>query len=125
MRSFLFAFAAAVLFGGAHGVVRISCIGDSITLGGSTDCASSDNVSYPAYLQQFLGSDFVVTNFGDSGKTMLTNGLCGPPAAGNCSYVSTATWPAALASNPDIVTIALGTNDAKVRLSCLLCARFG
>ena len=44
---------------------------------------------------------------------MLTNGQCGPPVQGNCSYVGTPTWPAALASSPDIVTIMLGTNDAK------------
>ena len=44
---------------------------------------------------------------------MLTNGLCGPPAGSNCSYVGTSTWPGALASDPDIVTIMLGTNDAK------------
>ena len=59
------------------------------------------------------GDQFIVQNFGNEGKTMMTNGMCGPPAQGNCSYVGTPSWPAALASSPDIVTIMLGTNDAK------------
>ena len=88
---------------------RIACIGDSITAGA---CAQVTH-GYPAVLQGLLGSAFAVGNFGNSGKTMLKDGLCGPPASGNCSYVGTPTWPAALSSSPDIVTIMLGTNDAK------------
>lgn len=94
---------------GVVALTRVSCIGDSITAGA---CAQKTK-GYPAVLQSILGSSFQVTNFGNSGKTMLTDGLCGPPPAGNCSYVGTPTWPAALASQPDIVTIMLGTNDAK------------
>lgn len=44
---------------------------------------------------------------------MLKQGLCGPPPSGDCSYWDTPTWPALLNSTPDIVTIMLGTNDAK------------
>ncbi len=88
---------------------RISCIGDSITAG----VCSQNTHGYPAVLQALLGASYNVSNYGNSGKTMLTNGLCGPPAGGNCSYVGTPTWPAALVSQPNIVTIMLGTNDAK------------
>jgi hypothetical protein len=35
---------------------RISCIGDSITVGGTGDCASRDSANYPAFLQEFLGT---------------------------------------------------------------------
>jgi lysophospholipase L1-like esterase len=64
-------------------------------------------------LQTLLGAAYNVSNYGNSGKTMLTNGWCNPPPSSNCSYVGTPTWPAALVSQPDIVTIMLGTNDAK------------
>lgn len=53
-----------------------------------------------------------VSNFGNSGKTMLKKGLCFA-SGGDCSYWNQPTWPAVLASEPDIVTIMLGTNDAK------------
>lgn len=89
--------------------IRISCVGDSITAG---VCATNSG-GYPAILQGLLGSNFSVTNYGNSGRTMLKRGLCGPPASGDCSYWDTPTWPAALDSTPDIVTIMLGTNDAK------------
>lgn len=90
-------------------VTRISCVGDSITAGVCSDTTHG----YPAVLQTLLGSNFSVSNFGDSGRTMLKNGLCGPPADGDCAYWDTETYPLALNSTPDIVTIMFGTNDAK------------
>lgn len=89
--------------------IRVSCIGDSITVG----VCSSNGMNYPNILQTLLGPNYIVQNFGNSGHTMLKNGLCGPPPAGNCSYWGTPQWAAAQASTPDIVTIMLGTNDAK------------
>jgi len=89
--------------------IRVSCVGDSITAG----CCTSGVPAYPELLQQVLGSGYVVTNYGNSGKTMLKKGICGPPPSGDCSYWTTPTYPAAIASTPDVVTIMLGTNDAK------------
>lgn len=86
--------------------IRISCVGDSITAG----VCSSTTHGYPAVLQTLLGSNYLVTNYGNSGKTMLKQGLCGPPAGGDCAYWDTPTYPQALESTPDIVTIMLGTN---------------
>ena len=95
-------------------VIRVSCVGDSIT---SYGCASADNMTYPAQLQRLLGTDqYVVSNHGRSGQTMLKQGLCGSNATnceGNCSYWKPQNIDPALQSNPDIVTIMLGTNDAK------------
>ncbi len=88
--------------------VRVTCIGDSITEGGACNLS----YSYVNVLQEMLGSGFAVTNAGVSAKTMLKQGQCN--GGGDCSYWNTATWPKALASTPDIVTIMLGTNDAKV-----------
>lgn len=86
--------------------VRITCIGDSITEGGACN-----TVSYTQSLQTLYGSDAVITNAGVSSQTMLKKGLCNDLTP--CSYWNTHGWSDALKSQPDIVTILLGTNDAK------------
>jgi acyl-CoA thioesterase I len=86
--------------------IRITCIGDSITQGGA--CTPH---SYTDVLQTLVGTDHQVINAGISAKTMLKKGLCND--MGDCSYWNTDSWPQALKSNPDVVTIMLGTNDAK------------
>ena len=101
--------------------IRVSCVGDSITI---YACASNDSMPYPAQLQRMLGSKFNVSNLGNSGHTLLKDGLCGgggaclpvPQCGGDCSYwnaTGPCSMPGALASTPDVVTIMLGTNDAK------------
>ena len=101
---------------GQKDTIRVSCVGDSITFHG---CASNESMTYPSQLQRLLGPGYVVENFGDSGKTMLKEGLCGnggepiPQCSGDCSYWHQDTFANALHSSPDIVTIMLGTNDAK------------
>ena len=103
--------------------ITISCVGDSITVADGDQC-------YPSQLGRLLGAGYNVTNRGVSGHTMLNSGLCAASPAGswrrpclhtsdaktcsgNCSYWSTPQFQATLASNPDIITIMLGTNDAK------------
>jgi acyl-CoA thioesterase I len=86
--------------------VRITCIGDSITEGGA--CSSP---SYTENLQDLYGSTATITNAGVSAQTMLKSGLCDEITP--CSYWNTNGWKTALESQPDIVTIMLGTNDAK------------
>ena len=85
-------------------MIRIACIGDSITEG----WASSDmNIcSYPAALQRTLWKDYVVLNYGASGKTMRDD-------LGD-HYVNTGFYNAAVqyAENFDLVFIMLGTNDS-------------
>lgn len=108
----LFALLNFEKYGGKSGPIRVTCIGDSITEGGA--CGA---VSYTYALQDILGDGYTVTNCGVSGMTMLKKGMCGDPAygnvAGDCSWWNTWAYPAALDSEPDIVTIMLGTNDAK------------
>ena len=83
--------------------VRVACIGNSITDGFGIDMASQRG--YPAQLQQLLGNDYHVKNFGVSGRTMLNKG--------NLPYQNELAWRDALAFRPDIVIIKLGTNDSK------------
>lgn len=94
--------------------IRVTTIGDSITEGGG--CVKD---SYTVILQKMLGIEYEVFNAGVSGQTMLKNGKCNvgeddPPSNyGDCSYWKTDAWQNAQKSTPDIVTIMLGTNDAK------------
>lgn len=110
----LILFVALIVIWGQSGPIRITCIGDSITEGGG--CVPG---SYTDVLQEMLGSAYIVTNAGKSSQTMLKKGKCNtnpddPPSNyGDCSYWNTDTWTAAQNSQPDIVTIMLGTNDAK------------
>lgn len=66
--------------------LRVSCVGDSITHGYGMDVPSTQGCSsgacllmlhvaplddrYPAILQRLLGDEYVVSNFGNDGKTM-------------------------------------------------------
>lgn len=84
---------------------KIACVGDSITYGLGIE--DRDNKSYPAVLQQLLGSQFVVGNFGKSGATLLKNG--------HRPYVEQVEYQQALAFKGDIVVIHLGVNDTDPR----------
>lgn len=78
--------------------VRVACVGDSITQGVGIQNPQKDG--YPAKLQEILGSNWTVQNFGVGGRTMLRK-------------ADPFDHRPALESSPDIVIIALGTNDAK------------
>ena len=86
--------------------MRIACVGDSITFGMRTTRGAKGAFinSYPAQLQRMLGSEAVIGNFGQSGATLLN--------AGTRPYQKLPPFKAALASNPSVVVIQLGTNDA-------------
>ncbi|GAB4016427.1 GDSL-type esterase/lipase family protein [Spirosoma koreense] len=83
--------------------LRIACVGNSITEGTRLKYPGAE--SYPAQLQGLLGYDYEVLNFGVSGKTVMQT---------ENSYRATAAYQNALKSNPDIVTIKLGTNDSRL-----------
>jgi lysophospholipase L1-like esterase/pimeloyl-ACP methyl ester carboxylesterase len=82
--------------------IRVACVGDSITAGAG---ATSSFSSYPSQLGRMLGDGWTVGNFGNSGKTLLNSG--------DFPYQATDSLPKALAFNPNIVVIMLGTNDTK------------
>jgi lysophospholipase L1-like esterase len=97
---FLFSQIAVV----AQKSIRISCVGNSITAG--SRLANPKTEAYPAQLQQLLGSGYVVKNFGVGGRTVIKD--C------DRSYMATPAYQEALKSEPDIVTIKLGTNDSRL-----------
>jgi len=113
----------ALAAGAAAAPIKVSCVGDSIT-------AEGGDMTYSLQLGRLLGPAYAVSNRGKSGHTMLSTGLCGagpggswrhpclpnkdiPQCSGDCSYWGTDMMNATIADQPDIVTIMLGTNDAK------------
>jgi arylsulfatase A-like enzyme/lysophospholipase L1-like esterase len=82
----------------AHAQTRVACLGDSITAGARVDAATQ---SYPARLQEILGDEFTVRNFGVGGATLIKTGR---PSVWQ-------TLEAVKQFNPHCVVISLGTND--------------
>lgn len=87
----------------ASAPVRVVCVGNSITEGIGVSNPAVE--SYPAQLGKLLGSKYSVLNCGVSGRTLLKNG--------NFPYWNEAKFTLAKNYDPQIVTIALGTNDSK------------
>jgi lysophospholipase L1-like esterase len=75
-------------------VMKVACVGDSITA----------NFGYPETLQELLGENYLVLNFGLGGTTVNLDG--------ETPYMYETIFREAKESQPDIVIIMLGTNDA-------------
>jgi acetyl esterase/lipase len=87
----------------APDAIRVACIGDSITDGHGIDLR--DVNGYPAQMQKLLGNGYNVRNFGISARTLMNSG--------DLPYMNEGLWHDALAFQPDVVVIMLGTNDSK------------
>ena len=84
-------------------MIRIACIGDSITWGFTL--LRPGKQSYPALLQEKLGPDYEVRNFGyNNAATRFDSDM---------PYVRRGVYRRSLEWNPDIVLLMLGTNDTK------------
>ncbi|MCC6234667.1 MAG: hypothetical protein IT580_18640 [Verrucomicrobiales bacterium] len=86
-----------------QGRTRVACVGDSITFGAGLSDPRTQ--SYPAVLAELLGPAYEVRNFGVNGATMVKGG--------DLPYVETPAFKAAQEFLPEVVVIALGTNDSK------------
>lgn len=83
--------------------IRVACVGNSITFGAGVKNRGRD--SYPSVLSRMLGDAYWVKNFGVSGRTLMNKG--------DRPYMKEKAYQNALAFNPNIVVIKLGTNDSK------------
>ena len=83
--------------------VRVACIGDSITDGSGIDLREVNG--YPAQMQGMLGDGYFVRNLGVSARTLMNSG--------DHPFMAELAWEDALAFEPDVVVIKLGTNDSK------------
>jgi len=84
----------------------VACVGDSITYG--VGIPNRNYNSYPAQLARILqqvDKEWQSQNFGVSGATLLTKGWK--------PYTAQGAYNGALASEPEVVIILLGTNDSK------------
>lgn len=81
--------------------VKIVCVGNSITEGFGNTCQEK---AWPGQLSKLLGSGYSVLNCGVSGTTMFKNS--------DAPYWNTDRFVKAKEANPQILIIALGTNDA-------------
>lgn len=81
---------------------RVACIGDSLTWGFSLP--DPRRQSYPALLQERLGEEYEVRNFGCNGASVRCDA--------DLPYMETMVYGESRAWNPDIVLLMLGSNDA-------------
>lgn len=81
--------------------IKVACVGDSITQG----VGAGRGQSWPDQLRRMLGDKWNVQNFGVSGTTLMNSG--------DNPYQKQGAFNNAKALNPDVVVIALGTNDTK------------
>jgi len=85
--------------------IKVACIGNSITYGSKIEDRIHD--SYPAQLQQLLGENYLVGNFGKPGATLLEKG--------HRPYIIQEEFQQAMMFAADIVVIHLGVNDTDPR----------
>lgn len=83
--------------------IKIACVGNSITYGSGV--FNKEKNAFPVQLQNLLGKNYQIENFGVSGRTLLKKG--------DYPYWETDAYKEALEYNADIVFIKLGTNDSK------------
>lgn len=86
-------------------MTRVACIGDSITWGFTL--LNPLKQGYPALLQEKLGPDYKVRNFGHNDASARYDA--------DTPYVNHREYRKSLEWNPDIVLLMLGTNDTKRR----------
>lgn len=97
--------AAVTGFAEEEDVIKVACVGDSITEGFMS--SNTATCSYPAQLQTFLDMDrYEVRNFGIGGRTAMKN-----PDEGMYTYWNESLYTQSKEFLPDVVIIMLGTND--------------
>lgn len=85
--------------------IKVACVGDSLTEGYKSSGGLKSSTAYPAVLQNMLGTDYEVENYGKSSYTLMKNT--------DRSYWDSEEYGDSLAYDADIVLIMLGTNDSK------------
>ncbi|HEX5397762.1 MAG TPA: GDSL-type esterase/lipase family protein [Verrucomicrobiae bacterium] len=84
-------------------VTRVACVGDSITYGYGLRNRQAN--AYPVWLGRWLGTNYIVRNFGVNATTLLHRG--------DLPYIGRPAYTNALNFKADIVVIDFGANDSK------------
>ena len=85
--------------------IRLACIGDSITYGAGVMLGGREKKVWTALLNNLLGEDYQVLNYGISGSTLQREG--------DKSYRDFPQLEKAKEANPSCYILMLGTNDSK------------
>ncbi len=99
--AFILQIGAICGFAADESIIKVACVGDSITAGSQSTNAATR--SYPTQLKNMLGDGYEVKNFGYSGKAVLFDK--------DRSYNVTQQYTDSIAYGADIVIFMLGTND--------------
>lgn len=86
-------------------IIRVACVGDSITEGATL--ANQSETSYPRMLGHLLGAKYAVMNCGRSATTLQKQG--------DFPYWISKEFSNTFIYKPQIVVIKLGTNDTKIQ----------
>lgn len=86
-----------------EGQIKVACVGDSITYGHGITGWPNNN--YPSKLQEELGEDYHVNNYGVSGYCVQDDA--------DKPYTSLSHYQDSLVYDADIVIFMMGSNDAK------------
>lgn len=86
----------------AADVIKIACVGDSITAG-------TNEYNYPMYLQAMLGSGYEVKNFGKGGSAVRY----APESDGTYFWYGSSQYNDSLNYDADYVFVMMGTNDVR------------
>lgn len=108
MKQLIFLLSLVILFhfsSYSQKIIKIACIGNSITEGSGLACQSKS--AYPVILDSILGKNYEVLNCGQSAATVQKKG--------NLPYWNCNEFSNVFVYKPDIITIKLGTNDTKAQ----------
>lgn len=86
-----------------RGAIKVACVGDSITYGCMV--ANRNKNNYPAVLNNLLGQDYCVANFGYTDRTAIKTA--------DKPFTAEKLYQQSLDFRPDVVVILLGSNDSK------------
>lgn len=87
-------------------MIKVACVGDSITFGYGIAPQDRSRYSYPAILQRLLGNQYQVANFGHNGATAVPGFDC---------YMDQFDYQLSLEFAVMSYIIMLGSNDAQDR----------
>ncbi len=83
--------------------IKVACVGDSVTYGYGIKNQPDNN--YPVFLNELLGDDYHVANFGNIRVTVQPDG--------DQPYINTYSYSDSIEYDADILIFMLGTNDSK------------
>ena len=96
---------ASLNLSGTKDILRVACVGDSITYG--TNSTDPSMQSYPVYLQRMLGYGYYVEKYGAPSHSLIETDTS--------SFLKHGYFKQSVNTAPDVVIVMLGTNDCRTQ----------